>query len=64
VCTPHEAKNIADALKNAPIKKTLLLDGGGEPTGDPCEPMHYHGFIGMEQQAVDLISAWIQHPTP
>jgi pimeloyl-ACP methyl ester carboxylesterase len=64
VCAPQDAKNIADALKNAPIKKTLLLDGGGEPSGDPCEPMHYHGFIGMEQQAVDLIAAWIQHPAP
>ena len=63
VCTPYEAKNIAEALKNAPIKKTLLLEGGGEPSGDPCEPMHYHGYIGMENEVVDLISTWVLAPS-
>ena len=62
VCTPYEAKGIASGLKNAPIKKTVLVHGGGEPSGDPCEPMHYHGYIGMEREVVDLIAAWIENP--
>jgi pimeloyl-ACP methyl ester carboxylesterase len=62
LCTPYEAKGIAGSLKNAPIKKTVLVDGGGEPSGDPCEPMHYHGYIGMEKEVVDLIAAWIRNP--
>ena len=59
----HEAKQIASELKNAPIKKTILVNGGTGATGNPCEAMHYHGFIGMENEAVDLIAAWILRPT-
>jgi pimeloyl-ACP methyl ester carboxylesterase len=62
ICTPYEAKNIAGGLKNSPIKKTVLVSGGTEPSGDPCGPMHYHGYIGMEKEVVDLIAAWIKSP--
>lgn len=63
VCTPYEAKNIASNLKNSPVKKTVLLDGGTGASGDPCEALHHHGFIGMEQETVDLIAGWIKKPT-
>ena len=63
ICQAHEAKQIANELKNAPIKKTILVNGGTGATGNPCEAMHYHGFIGMENGTVDLIAAWIIHPT-
>lgn len=62
VCTPYEAKNIAGGLKNSPIKKTVLVNGGSGASGDPCQALHYHGFIGMEKEAVDLIAAWIKNP--
>ena len=62
-CTPHEAKEIAGDLKNSPMKKTVLVNGGSGPTGDPCEARHWHGYIGMEKEAVDLIAAWIRNPT-
>ena len=62
VCAPYEAKNIASGLKKSPLKKTVLVSGGTDPSGDPCEPMHYHGYIGMEKEVVDLIAAWIRHP--
>lgn len=62
-CRPYEVKNIAGALKNAPIKKTILASGGSGATGNPCEPMHHHGFVGMQEEAVDLIAAWIVNPT-
>jgi hypothetical protein len=29
-----------------------------------CEPMHYHGYIGMEAEAVKMISDWIKNPAP
>jgi pimeloyl-ACP methyl ester carboxylesterase len=63
ICTPYEAEDIADGLKNAPIKKTLLVSGGEGASGNPCEALHYHGFIGMEKEAVDLIANWIVHPS-
>jgi pimeloyl-ACP methyl ester carboxylesterase len=63
ICTPEAAKGIAAKLINAPIKKTILIDGGAGPSGNPCEALHYHGFIGMEAEAVNVISNWLIHPT-
>jgi len=63
VCTPYEAKDIAGGLKNSPIKKTVLVSGGDGASGDPCEALHYHGFIGMERDAVDLIANWVIYPS-
>ena len=63
VCTPYEAKDIAGDLKNSPLKKTVLVNGGSGATGDPCEAKHWHGYIGMEKEVVDLIAAWIKNPT-
>ena len=63
VCTPYEAKDSAGGLKNSPIKKTVLVSGGDGASGDPCEALHFHGFIGMEREAVDLIANWVIHPS-
>ena len=64
VCAPWEAARIAPALTQAPVRKSIMVQGGGNPTGDPCEPWHYHGFIGQEQQVVDTIADWIRNPRP
>jgi pimeloyl-ACP methyl ester carboxylesterase len=64
VCRPREVPRIISGLKNAPVKKLVMVDGGGAPGGDPCEALHWHGFIGMEQEAVDIIGSWIKNPTP
>jgi hypothetical protein len=61
-CDPREAHLIAERLTGAPVRKLLLVDGGGDPSGPACEPMHYHGFIGMEAEAVKMISDWIKSP--
>ncbi len=63
ICRPDEVPAIMKGLKNASIKKLVMVDGGSGATGDPCEALHYHGYIGMERQVVDLISAWIKAPT-
>lgn len=63
-CVPHETAHIIDRLTNAPVKKLLLVDGGGGASGDPCEALHWHGFIGMEREAVGLIADWIHAVTP
>jgi hypothetical protein len=64
VTRPHEAANIIRGLKQAKVKKLLLVKGGSNPTGDECEALHYHGFIGMEAQAVKLITDWVATPVP
>jgi hypothetical protein len=62
-CRPFKIENITSALTNAPIKKTLFVNGGSGATENPCEPMHHHGFVGMQNEAVDIIAAWILNPT-
>lgn len=61
-CRPYEVPAIIKGLTQAPSKKLVMLNGGGNPTGDPCEPMHFHGFVGMEKEAVGIITGWIRQP--
>jgi len=51
-------------LTAARVKKYMVVNGGDNPTGDPCQALHYHGYIGMEAEAVAQISSWIQRPAP
>lgn len=62
-CKPYEAKRIEGQLKSAPVHKTILVSGGSGMTGNECGAFHYHGYVGMEAQAVDLIASWILKPT-
>lgn len=62
VCQPHEVPAILRGLTAAPVKRLVMASGGANPTGDPCEALHWHGFVGMEREAVDLIAAWIRQP--
>jgi len=61
---PDEVSSITAGLKNAPVKKQIMVSGGANPEGNPCEALHWHGFIGMEKEAVDIIAAWIRNPQP
>lgn len=62
-CRPDEVKQIAGALKNAPLKKTIFVSGGSGASGNPCDAFHHHGFVGVEKDAVDVVAAWIVKPT-
>lgn len=64
VCAPHEVPAIVKGLQNSSPRKLVMVNGGESPTGDPCEAMHYHGFIGMEKSTVETIASWIKHPSP
>jgi len=63
-CPPTLAKMIEPKLSASPAHATLILDGGQNPTGDPCAALHYHGFIGMEAQAVQQIADWVKARKP
>lgn len=62
-CRPEEVPGAFKGFRNAPVKKLVFVDGGSNPLGDPCAGQHWHGFIGMEREAVDLIADWIKNPT-
>lgn len=61
-CRPDEVPAILKGLRNAPVKKLIFVDGGANPTGDVCAGQHWHGFVGMEDEAVRMIADWIRNP--
>ena len=60
----HDAEWIFKGLKQARVKKFWLVEGGENPSGNPCEALHWHGFIGMESRAVKDVGSWIRQPSP
>ena len=60
-CKPQEAPQIISRLSKAKRKELVLFEAGEGASGNPCEALHFHGYIGAEKQAVDLIAAWIQN---
>ncbi|WP_448170689.1 alpha/beta hydrolase [Rhizobacter fulvus] len=62
VCEPRVVPSILRGLTNAPVKRLMMVEGGSNPSGDPCEARHGHGFIGMEKEAVDWITGWMADP--
>lgn len=61
---PRDVSYILKGLTATPVKKLVMVDGGADPTGDACEALHWHGFIGMEAEAVGLITGWMDQPIP
>lgn len=55
---------IDKGLQNASVKKIWIVEGGENPSGHPCEALHWHGFIGMESRAVKDLGGWIRQPSP
>ncbi|MEB0134092.1 alpha/beta hydrolase [Actimicrobium sp. CCC2.4] len=60
-CDPAQAHRIIDGLVHvaASDKQLMMVDGGSNPSGDTCGAQHWHGYIGMEKEAVDMIADWI-----
>jgi hypothetical protein len=56
-------------LHNAAPRKLAMLDGGANPTGVPCKSMHsmhsmhQPAFVGMEKEAVALMTDWSKPPS-
>ena len=61
---PGKVAAMRAALKNAKPVKVLWYEGGSGMKGDPCEPLHHHGFVGIRRNVVGDIMAWIKSPTP
>ena len=62
ICSPYEASRITSDLKSAPVKKFVMIEGGSNPEGDPCEGKHWHGFINFEKETVKIVTDWIKNP--
>ena len=53
------ARAIYDALTNAARRDLIEIDGG-RTSGDPCKGGSYHGFLGIENDVIDKITAWMK----
>lgn len=61
VTPPEDARKVLDALANATPKALQIIDGGGQSArGRDCGPRTQHGFIDVENRAIDEIAAFIK----
>jgi len=63
ICVPTDAAKLMDQLTASPVKQFVEIEGGSDPTGDPCGTSHWHGYINYESETVKIITGWIKHPT-
>jgi predicted alpha/beta-hydrolase family hydrolase len=64
LCTPADMPAVLERFTQAPVKRLRIVDGGANPTGGVCHALHWHGFIGMEHEAVQSIAQWMRQPLP
>lgn len=61
VSAPADADRFKALLTGSPRVDIVTLDGGGPrgATADACGAAHYHGFYGMDDQAVAATVQWL-----
>lgn len=59
--SPGDADRFKALLTGAPRVDIVTLNGGGPAAGnpDPCGARHYHGFYGIDDQAVAATVSWL-----
>lgn len=62
VCAPADVPLILKGLSHAPVKRLVWVNGGANPRGSACGALHWHGYIGMEAEAVGVIANWVAKP--
>ena len=62
VSAPADADRFKALLTSAPKVDIVTLDGGSPrgSTADPCGASHYHGFYGIDDQAVAATVQWLR----
>jgi hypothetical protein len=60
--SPADADRFKALLTGAPKVDIVTLEGGGprSTTADPCGASHYHGFSGIDDQAVAATVQWLR----
>lgn len=59
VTPPSGADEIAARLSGAPLVEVRVFEGGSPPRSGPCKAMSQHGFLGIEDEVVAAIAAFI-----
>jgi hypothetical protein len=59
VAPPSDAPKIAAALTHAPDVRVAEVSGGVDHSKKPCGSLTPHGYYGIEDKVVGLVSNWI-----
>ena len=59
LCRPEALPAVLEQLSASRLRELALVDGGAGAQGDVCGAQHWHGYIGMEAEAVQRIAAFI-----
>jgi pimeloyl-ACP methyl ester carboxylesterase len=62
VCPFAAVPALVARFTHAPRKELIAVSGGSPPQSDPCEALSRHGYIGIEDEVVGKIAAWIKSP--
>jgi hypothetical protein len=60
ICAVYEAKRTRDALIKYTSVDFVEVTDGDLPKSEPCEALSAHGFLGVEEKAVQAIVDWIK----
>jgi hypothetical protein len=61
MATPYSAvPALMERFTHAPRKELITVSGGSTPLSEPCEALSRHGYIGIEDEVVGKIAAWIK----
>lgn len=58
VSPPAKVEPFKALLTKAPSVDVIRMSGGSTK-GDPCEAQSYHGYLGIDDQVVKSITAWL-----
>jgi pimeloyl-ACP methyl ester carboxylesterase len=62
VSSPAGADRVLARLERAPVRRLLEFAGGAPARSSPCEAFSAHGYLGIEDQVIAAIAAWIRQP--
>lgn len=57
---PATTREIAKRLTGSKRVELKLTQSGANPTGNPCGPTHWHGYINAEEEVVQQIAEFVK----
>ncbi|HWM41366.1 MAG TPA: hypothetical protein VNP36_02910 [Burkholderiales bacterium] len=60
ITRPEDSEALKQRFSASERVRVKRLDGGSTPISLPCDPLAPHGFFGIDQKAVDVITKWIR----
>jgi dienelactone hydrolase len=60
ITRPEDSDALKQRFSASERVRVKRLDGGSTPISLPCDPLAPHGFFGIDQKAVDVITRWIR----